>query len=191
MVATGEQLACLEHPDWTYTALFSPNGEHLLTACRDHMARLWDWRTGRLVCPPFEHEHEVHAVAFTPDGGHVLSASDDGALKIWEWRTGKPVCPPLALGGAGLILAMTPDGSRVACGGFMKELPVFHLADWLAPSPLGQDDLRLWGEIVAGQRIEDGGGVTNLTAEEWLQRWHEFRKRHPGSLAGPSSHSVE
>ncbi len=178
-LATGEQLASLAHADWTFTALFSPDGQHLLTACRDNMARLWDWRAGRLVCPTFEHEHEVHAVAFTPDGRHVLSASDDGVLKIWEWRNGKPVCPPLTLGGAGLSLTVTPDGRRVACGGFMNELRVFHLDDWLAPAALELDDLCLWGEIVSGQRIEAGGGVTNLTAEEWLQRWQEFRRRHP------------
>jgi hypothetical protein len=32
---------------------------------------------------------------------------------------------------------------------------------------------------VSGQRVEAGGGVTNLTAEEWLQRWRDFRQRHP------------
>ena len=185
--ATGEQLGSIPHPDRTYTAQFSPEGQHLLTACRDGMARLWDWRAGRLVCPPFEHEHEVHAVAFMPDGRHVLSASDDEVLKIWEWRTGKPVCPPLALGGVGLSLAVTPDGRRVACGGFMKELRVFHLDDWLVPSALEPDDLCAWGEIVSGQRIEDGGGVTNLTAEQWQERWQAFRRRHPdwGTLAPP------
>jgi WD40 repeat protein len=186
-LATGARLASLAHPDITHTAPFSPDGQHLLTACRDGMARLWDWRAGRLVCPPFEHEHEVHAVAFMPDGRHVLSASDDEVLKIWEWRTGKPVCPPLALGGVGLSLAVTPDGRRVACGGFMKELRVFHLDDWLVPSALEPDDLCAWGEIVSGQRIEDGGGVTNLTAEQWQERWQAFRRRHPdwGTLAPP------
>jgi WD40 repeat protein/serine/threonine protein kinase len=178
-LGTGERLATLPHPDWTFTALFSPDGQHLLTACRDNMARLWDWRAGRLVCPPFEHEHEVHAVAFTPDGRHVLSPGRDEVLRVWEWRTGKPVCPPLALGGQGLTMAMTPDGRRVACGGFFEALPVFHLADWLAPAPLEPDDLCVWGEIVSGQRVEEGGGVTNLTTEDWLERWHDFRKRHP------------
>jgi WD40 repeat protein/serine/threonine protein kinase len=182
-LATGEPIASLPHPDWAHAALFSPDGEHMLTACRDGMARLWNWRAGRLVCPPFEHEHEVHVVAFTPDGRHVLSASDDGVLKIWEWRTGKPVCPPLALGGTGLSLAVAPDGKRVAVGGFMIELPVFHLDDRLALAPLEPDDLCLWGEIVSGQRIEAGGGVTNLTAEQWLQRWQAFRQQHPEKAA--------
>jgi serine/threonine protein kinase/WD40 repeat protein len=178
-LATGRQLARLVHPDMTYTAVFSPDGQRLLTAGRDGMARLWDWRAGRLVCPPFEHEAEVHVVAFTPDGRHVLSVSDEEALKIWEWRTGKLVCPPVPIEGVVLTLAMAPDGRRVACGGFMKELPVFSLDDRLAPAPLEPDDLCVWGEIVSGQRIEAGGGVTNLTSEEWLERWRAFRRRHP------------
>jgi WD40 repeat protein len=191
-LATGERLASLAHPDWTFAARFSSDGKHLLTACRDNMARLWDWRAGRLVCPPFQHDHEVHAVAFTPDGRHVLSASDDGVLKVWEWHTGKPVCPPLSLGGAGLGLVVTPDGRRVACGGFMKELPVFHLEDWLTPATLELDDLCAWGEIVSGQRIEAGGGVTNLTAEEWPERWQAFRRRHPEfGTPGPPARGAE
>ncbi len=173
-LATGAQHASLVHPDWTFTALFSPDGYQLLTACRDGMARLLDWRAGLLVCPPFEHENEVHALAFMPDGRYVLSAGNDKALRIWEWRTGKPVCPPLALSRLCKRLALTPDGRRVACG-----RSVFHLDDWLAPAPLEPDDLCLWGEIVSGQRIEAGGGVTNLTADEWLQRWQAFRSRHP------------
>jgi hypothetical protein len=73
-----------------------------------------------------------------------------------------------------------PPAAPPAVGGFLKDLPVFHLDDWLAPSPLGPDDLCLWGEIISGQRIEDGGGVTNLTADEWPQRWRDFRRRRPG-----------
>jgi WD40 repeat protein len=180
-LATGEKLASLQHPDWAFTAVFSPDGKYLLTACRDHMARLWDWRTDQQRSRyTFEHEHEVSTVAFTPNGRHVLSTSDDGVLKIWERPTGKPVCPPFALGGWKLTPAMTPDGRRVACGSSpLGELSVLYLADWLAPSPLEPDDLCLWGEIVSGQRIEAGGGVTNLTAEEWLARWRAFRSRHP------------
>jgi WD40 repeat protein/serine/threonine protein kinase len=182
---TGERLAELVHPDWTYTAPFSPDGKYLLTACRDHMARLWDWQAGRLVCPPFEHEHEANVVAFLPDGRNVLSLGMDKTLRIWEWHTGKPVCPPLALGGSGQNLAVTPDGHRVVCGGKMNALPVFHLDDWLAPPTLGQDDLCLWGEVLSGQRIEAGGGVTNLTAEAWLERWRNFRRRHPERVSSP------
>jgi WD40 repeat protein len=186
VLATGAPVTKIDHPDWVFAAVFSPDGKHLLTACRDGMARLWDWREGRLVCPPFKHEHEVGDVAFTPDGRHVLTVSHDGVLQISECRTGKLVCPPLPLGGAGLSLAVTPDGKRVACGGFVNDLPVFHLDDWLAEATLEADDLCLWGELVSGQRIEaGGGGVTNLTDQEWLDRWRDFRARHPERATAP------
>jgi WD40 repeat protein len=143
------------------------------------MARLWDWRAGNLVCPAFEHEDEAHAVAFSPDGRRVLSASLDRTLRIWEWRTGKMVCPPLTLEGAGLSLAVTKDGEWAAIGGFMNALRVVNIGDWQKAMPLGSDDLCLWGEIISGQRIEEGGGVTNLTADEWLERWRDYRRRNP------------
>jgi WD40 repeat protein len=183
-LATGRQLANLAHPDWAFTAVFSPDGRQLLTGCRDYAARLWDWRAARLVCPPLAHAHEVLAVAFTPDGRHVLSAGNDKVVRVWEWHTGKPVCPPLPHGGFFASLAVTPDGSRVVCGGLLDALAVFRLDTRLVPAALEPDDLCLWGEIVSGQRVEAGGGVTNLTAEEWLQRWREFRQRHPEKEPG-------
>jgi WD40 repeat protein len=178
-LSTGQKLASLAHPDSAFTAVFSPDGKQLLTAGRDNTARLWDWCAGRLVCPAFEHDHEVYAVAFTPDGRHVLSAGGDKVLKIWDCRRGKLVCPPLTLGGFGLSVALTPDGRRIACSGLGNVLSVFHLDDWLAPRTLSPDDLCSWGEIASGQRIQGDGGVTNLTTEEWLQRWQAFRQRVP------------
>ena len=35
------------------------------------------------------------------------------------------------------------------------------------------------GQLLAGPRIHQKAGVTNLTAQAWLQRWREFRLRHP------------
>jgi WD40 repeat protein/serine/threonine protein kinase len=179
-LATGAKLASLAHPDWVFTAVFSPDGKQLLTGCRDYMARLWDWRADEQdPRHTFEHEQEVHAVAFTPDGRHVLSAGNDEVLRIWELSTAKPVCPPLAFRGFCKSLAVTPDGRRVVCGGLLKEMQVFHLDDCLASPALEPDDLCLWGEVLSGQRVENGGGVTNLTADEWLQRWRDFRARRP------------
>jgi rhodanese-related sulfurtransferase len=44
---SGRLLATLpEHPDGIFGIAFSPDATQLLTACRDGMARLWDWRAG-------------------------------------------------------------------------------------------------------------------------------------------------
>jgi WD40 repeat protein len=168
----------LRHADWVFTARFSPDGNYLLTAGRDYLARLWDWRAGRLVCPAFQHDYEVHAAAFTPDGRWVLTASDDKTLRVWESVTGKPVSPPLALGDFGLTLDVTPDGKHAVVGGFWKELHVFDLGDLAGDTTLDADDLVVWGELLAGQRVHEKAGVTNLTAQEWIERWRGFRRRH-------------
>src|SRR5262249_38485207 len=175
--ATGRPLTQpLPHPDYVFTAVFSPNGRQVLTACRDGMARLLDWPTGQPICPPFEHEHEVHgAVTFTPDGRWVLTGSDDGIVRVWEWRTGKLGAPPRSMGGAVVSLAVTPDGHYAVAGGLMNALQVIHLGDLSERNGLDASELCTWAELVSGQRVQEGGGVTNLRAEEWLKRWRAFR----------------
>jgi WD40 repeat protein len=184
-LATGRKLAELDHPDWVMTAVLSPDGKQLLTSCRDGSARLWDWRAGRLAVPPLEHEHEIQAAAFTPDGRRVVTAGDNAVVRVWETGTGKPLTPPLPVGGTGLTLLFTPDGTRAIVAGLMDSVAVVHLADWLTPLPLGPAELCTYGEVLSGQRVHEGGGVTNLTAEEWMERWRALRTAWPGKQTVP------
>jgi WD40 repeat protein/serine/threonine protein kinase len=174
--ATGLPMtAPIPHPDWVFDALFSPDGRYLLTTCRDGMARVWDWQKGRLVSPPFEHHDEVHPADFTPDGNWVVTASLDQTARVWDWRTGMPVTPPLPVSGKALSVAVTPDGNHAVIGGFVNALDVIDLRDLSAAAALTADDLCRWAELLSGQRVHEGGGVTNLTVAEWLERWQVQR----------------
>jgi WD40 repeat protein/tetratricopeptide (TPR) repeat protein len=186
-VATGQPLAnSLLHPSGVITAVFSRDGTQVLTGCSDHMARLWDWQAGRLVCPALEHESTIISGAFHPNGRWVLTVSENGVFRVWDGQTGKPVTPPLPTGnGSGISLAVTPDGNYAVVGGWAARydrwtaLQVFYFGD-LSDAASDLDDLCTWGELLSGRRVHDGSGVTNLTAEEWLTRWREYRQRHPG-----------
>jgi len=185
--STGEQVGePLPHPDWVYSVRFSPDGRRLLTGCRDGRARLWDIRTGQLLWV-VAHDHEIHAVAFTPDGRWALTAGDDRTLRIWDAATSKALAPPLPLDGEGLSLAVTPNGRHAVVSGFMPTLSVYHLDQLGGEAALELDDLCLWGEILSGQRVQEGSGTTMLTMAQWLERWQEFRRRHPeyGPGTGP------
>ena len=182
--ATGEPVAKpIQHPDWVFDAYFHPDGRHLLTTCRDGRTRVWDWLSGRLVSPAFEHRDEVHSAAFTPDGRWVVTASLDKTARVWDWRTGTPVTPVLPLEGKGLSVTVSPDSRKVVIGGFANALDIIDLDDLYALDESDVSDLCLWAEVLSGQRVHEGGGVTNLTAEEWLKRWQEFRQRQPGKEA--------
>jgi eukaryotic-like serine/threonine-protein kinase len=178
-LATGAVLGELPaHPDLVYSAGFSPDGRLLVTACRDRTVRVWDWRAGRLACPSFEHAKDAVAATFTPDGRWVLSASDDGTARAWDWRSGKPATPPLTIGGGPWSLAVTPDGKH-AVGGDQAALAVLDLGE-LARADGDPDALCLWAELLAGQRLHEGGGTVNLSAAEWLDRWRAFRQHGEG-----------
>jgi WD40 repeat protein/tetratricopeptide (TPR) repeat protein len=169
----------LRHPDWVFTACFSPDGRHVLTACRDGTARLQDWRTGRLVCPPLAHADEVFAAAFTPDGRGVLTTGRDGTVRLWEGHTGRPLTPAWPLGGWGWSALVTAAGDYAVVAGERPALAAFHLGDLAAPVDGDVEDLCLLGQVLSGQRLQEGSDVAALTTDEWLERWRTFRQRRP------------
>jgi WD40 repeat protein len=186
--ATGQPLTePLPHPDWVFDAHFHSDGRHLLTTCRDGTARVWDWEARRVVSPPLAHRDELHPAAFTPDGRWVVTASIDGTARVWDWRGGTPVTPPVALNGKGLSVTVSPDGRRAVIGGFGAALAVIDLGDLSAPDELSADDLCTWAELLSGQRVHEGGGVTNLAGGAWLHRWRGIRPPAPSSSPGQAA----
>ncbi len=170
----------MTHPkNGIFDACFSPDGKHVLTACGDGMARLWDWRTGALVCPPFQHATRLSGVCFTPDGVYVLTASLDSTARVWEWRTGKPITPPLPISGNGQRIITASGGTQALASGSASFIDVFSLDDIYGREEMELDDLCTLGEIISGQRLHKGGDVVNLTGDEWLDRWRRFRQRYP------------
>jgi serine/threonine protein kinase/WD40 repeat protein/tetratricopeptide (TPR) repeat protein len=167
-----------EHPDGIFANRFSPDGTRVLTGCRDGAARLWDWRSGQLICPPLHHAHEMWDVGFTPDGQFLATASIDGTARVWESLTGRPLTPPLLVGGMAWSLAISRDGRWLAVGGAglrYPGIPVFDLQDLSHDSSMTAEELQGWAELVACQRIHETGNVENLSGAEWLTRWKAYR----------------
>jgi WD40 repeat protein len=167
----------LVHPDWTFSARFDRAGDRLLTASRDGVARLWDWRAGKLLVA-YRHADEIPLAGFLPDERFLVTVSYDGTLRVWCTATGEPVAPPVPLGGKGLTMDVTPDGRFAVASGFSKYVTVANLAALTAPTREGADDLDLRAELASNQRITPSGGLAYLTTEEWLTRWREHRKRN-------------
>jgi serine/threonine protein kinase/WD40 repeat protein/tetratricopeptide (TPR) repeat protein len=181
--ASGQALARLPaHPSLVFMSRFSPDGRRIATACSDGMVRLWDWRTGRLVCPPFQHTHEAWDVAFTPDGLRVATTGTDQTVRLWDVQTGQQLAPAIGLPARGCQLETDPTGRFLVVSGEFPSIPAFDLQEMCRTDDLPLDDLCLWGELVSGQRIHEGGNVVNLAPDEWLSRWRSFRQRHPARL---------
>ncbi len=172
---TGAELAPpLLHPDWVASVRFSADGTRMLTACLDHTARLWDWQAGKVLAV-FPTGNRLYAAEFTPDARLVVTASWDETARVWDVRTGQPLSQPLRLNGQGLTLDVTPDGRFAVIGGKMPGLKLLDLRELTRPAEGTPTQLQRWTEVLAFQRIE-GGRLTPLTTDEWLQRWKEHRQ---------------
>ena len=83
-VATGKRVgAQIEHGTALRTAVFSPDGSQVLTACADGAARLWDVKTSQLAAEPMRHGAELGGATFSPDGRFIKTATRDGPERIW------------------------------------------------------------------------------------------------------------
>ena len=168
----------IPHPDWVFSVRFDRTGDRLLTSCRDRAARLWDRRTGKMLAV-FAHENEVVAAELVGEDRFVVSVGHDEVARIWDAATGRPIAPPIKLGGLGLALDVSPDGRWAVMGGFTTRLTVLDLQAITRPADGTPDQLLRWAELMAGRRIDAHGGVVNLTADEWKDRWEEYRRSLP------------
>jgi WD40 repeat protein len=95
-------------------AAFSPDGRRVVTASRDHTARVWDAVTGEAVIPPLRHDDLVWRARFSSDSRRVVTAGRDRTARVWDASSGQAVCPPLPHDSSLQDALFSPDGRWVA-----------------------------------------------------------------------------
>lgn len=72
-----------------FSASFSPDGTRVITAHSDQLARLWDWRSAKIVSQSGGHADLVLDAAFSPDGTLIATACADGTITITDASFGQ------------------------------------------------------------------------------------------------------
>jgi WD40 repeat protein len=149
----------LEHQDEVNSAAFSPDGRRVVTASKDHAARVWDAATGKLVIASLEHRGSVEAAAFSPDGTRVVTASGDETALVWDAMTGKPVTVPLQHQSTVNAVAFSADGTRVVTASDDKTARVWVLS-------VASDSIEEWQRLAGCSPFALSNGVLteNLSA---------------------------
>ena len=79
----------LRHSSSLRSAVFSPDGMHIVSASDDKTARIWNTITGECEAELKGHSYPVNSAVFSPDGMHIVSASNDNTARIWNTITGE------------------------------------------------------------------------------------------------------
>lgn len=69
----------------TNSVAFSPDNKLLLSCHNDSTVRVWDVKTGILMCTLWGHHAPVVSASFSPDGREIISSSTDGEIKRWKY----------------------------------------------------------------------------------------------------------
>ncbi|MEO0868060.1 MAG: CHAT domain-containing protein, partial [Cyanobacteria bacterium J06642_11] len=75
-------LANLKHTDVVNTAIYSPDGQKILTVSKDATAKLWD-NQGQLL-QVIEHPEPIQNAAFSHDGSKLVTVGYDHLVKMWD-----------------------------------------------------------------------------------------------------------
>ncbi len=87
---------------------FRPDGEQIVTASANEIAKVFDASTGKGLFSV-----KGHFATYNPDGKYIATVIADGTVKMWDAATGKEISITNQID-AGIGVGFSPDGSRLA-----------------------------------------------------------------------------
>src|SRR5262249_55235964 len=113
-VSTGEKVE-LKHASDVNSAAFSPDGEQIITASADGVARIWKTNEGERPAKTLAHPEAVRDAIFSPNGEFIATM---GLNHVWLWNPdgGKLVSRPLEQSQPLTCIKFSPDSQCLLSG---------------------------------------------------------------------------
>lgn len=143
-----------DHPDNRSVSCiaFSPDGKLFAAGYWDHIVRVWDAKSGKMLQVLRGHTKGLFDIAFSPDGTRLLTGSFDETARLWDVVSGK-------------TLALFKDHSdRVKCVAFSSD----------SKQVLSCDErglLFLWH--IYGPKFGERSGVYSLSIKAGAVYWQD------------------
>ncbi|MGH3031176.1 MAG: hypothetical protein ACRDNE_10500 [Gaiellaceae bacterium] len=177
--ADGSAVAVLRQPGPIRQASFGP-GERVVTVGADHLARVFDTRTGGLVAA-FDHGGFITSATLTPDGRGLVTTGTDRAPRLWTLRRGGRLLRELRGGPTNVTTGVVAqDGSLLVTAS-----PDGVARAWALPSGRLVADLVGHTNRVTGAAFSrDGLSVVTWSADGTALVWDPVRGSARVVLAG-------
>ncbi|MBL7497982.1 serine/threonine protein kinase [Frankia sp. CNm7] len=133
-----------DHTDWALSAVFSPDGQIMVSSSRNGEVWMWDLTdrsaAKRLGHPLTGPRDGVTSLVFSPDGRILVGSGWDGT--VWLWDLTDRYAPELVgrplTGHTGPVwsVAFSMDGRTLASGGDDKTVRLWDMTNRVAPQQL-------------------------------------------------------
>jgi WD40 repeat protein len=101
-----------------YSIALSPNGQTVVSGCRNWKVSLWDVKTGKVVAKWTGHTDSVTSVCWSAGGDRVVSGSWNGTARVWKVKTGEEILQIKTGHKSVYTVKYSPDNTQIATGGF-------------------------------------------------------------------------
>ena len=108
------------HTDPINMVIYTPDGQHILSASDDHSIRMWDVNTGIDIKTFAGHQSGVKCLDITDDGRYLVSGDRSGSVIIWDVAEARAVKTLEAHAGEVNTVKLLPDEKSLISGGSDK-----------------------------------------------------------------------
>ena len=173
----------LSHSESIITAVFSPDGMHVVTASDDRTAKIWNTATGECETELEGHSMPVMSAVFSPDGKDILTASYDETARIWNTSTG--VCKMELEGHLDKVCSavFSPDGMHIVTASKDDTARIWNTASGLCEAEL-QGHLDCVGSAIFSP---DGKHIASASFDNTVWIWNSVTGKCEARLRGHKS----
>jgi WD40 repeat protein len=156
------------HPSLLQSAVFSPDGKHLITVGSEGLVLVWDVESGELLQPLVGHDPAqlVNRAAFSPDGDILATGSDDTTIILWDPESGEIIRRLIGHDNWVQALDFSPDGSRLISSGGDRSIYIWDVNTGQLLTVLPEHSGPVWDVAYSpdGQHFASSGAdnVTNI-----------------------------
>lgn len=159
---------------------FSPDGQRLASASKDHTARIWNSHSGELERILRGHRQLVWGLAFGPEGRFVATSGPDKNVRLWDLRAGHGKRGQAGHPGMVVGVAFSPDGRTLASGGIDTTIRLWDVASGRQRRRLDGHGAKVW----AVDFSPDGQTLASASADATIRLWNVVSGRQRRLLLG-------
>ncbi|MDZ4793359.1 MAG: caspase family protein [Bacteroidota bacterium] len=164
------------------SAEFSPDGKKIVTASRDHTAKIWDAVRGKLLVDLKGHTADIVSAEFSPDGKKIVTAASDSTAMIWDAISGELLVTLNKYTNKEISSArFSPVGKNIVTGSWNSSAAVWDASNGqLLANLTAQSN----GGSKSAQFSPDGKKIITISPDSTGTMWDGITYNHLATLKG-------